>query len=45
MGILGIDSDPGRIVACTGEEIRQEPEVMLMTRTVGDRRRPLGGAG
>lgn len=35
VGILGIYSDPGRIVAYTDGEIRQEYEVMLIARPVG----------
>ncbi|MEV0821575.1 NUDIX hydrolase [Nonomuraea rubra] len=35
VGILGIYSDPGHIVAYTDGEIRQEYEVMLIARPVG----------
>ncbi|MGN9785083.1 NUDIX hydrolase [Nonomuraea sp. ZG12] len=37
VGILGIYSDPGHIVAYTDGEIRQEYEVMLIARPVGGR--------
>lgn len=37
VGILGIYSDPGHIVAYTDGEIRQEYEVMLIARPIGGR--------
>ncbi|MBF8187137.1 NUDIX domain-containing protein [Nonomuraea sp. K274] len=37
VGILGIYSDPGHIVAYTDGEVRQEYEVMLIARPVGGR--------
>ncbi|MFG1612278.1 NUDIX hydrolase [Nonomuraea wenchangensis] len=37
MGILGIYSDPGHVVAYSDGEIRQEYEVMLIARPVGGR--------
>ena len=37
VGLLGIYSDPGHIVAYTDGEIRQEYEVMLIARPVGGR--------
>ncbi|MFC4007892.1 NUDIX hydrolase [Nonomuraea purpurea] len=37
VGILGIYSDPGHIVAYSDGEIRQEYEVMLIARPVGGR--------
>jgi 8-oxo-dGTP pyrophosphatase MutT (NUDIX family) len=37
VGVLGIYSDPGHIVAYTDGEIRQEYEVMLIARPVGGR--------
>ncbi|MBB5775984.1 NUDIX hydrolase [Nonomuraea jabiensis] len=37
VGLLGVYSDPGHIVAYTDGEIRQEYEVMLIARPVGGR--------
>ncbi|MEU6730922.1 NUDIX domain-containing protein [Nonomuraea wenchangensis] len=37
VGLLGIYSDPGHVVAYTDGEIRQEYEVMLIARPVGGR--------
>ncbi|GAA1703004.1 NUDIX domain-containing protein [Nonomuraea bangladeshensis] len=37
VGILGIYSDPGHVVAYSDGEIRQEYEVMLIARPVGGR--------
>jgi 8-oxo-dGTP pyrophosphatase MutT (NUDIX family) len=37
VGILGVYSDPGHIVAYTDGEIRQEYEVILIARPVGGR--------
>ncbi|MFF5206492.1 NUDIX domain-containing protein [Streptosporangium sp. NPDC000396] len=37
VGMLGIYSDPGHIVAYTDGEVRQEYEVMLIARPIGGR--------